>query len=120
MDIAKEISNLERKGIFICLNYDHYPDGTNCNFSIQFTKTKNQTCWYGDNHEFGGTAETLIAAISFAKWFSEDDERIKWFFFNAKRERAQAPDCDAHENWIKSREMAELAGAYIGGFMLVR
>ena len=93
MDIYKEIVSLEKKGIFICFVYDHYPTGTNCNFSIEFTdrlpadkstkfvkgRKEYKTGLYGDNTEFGDTADTMVAAIKIAKWLSKKDNVERYF-----------------------------------------
>lgn len=81
MDLKREIRELEQKGVFIHLGYDHYTTGTNCIWSIEFQKTNNQTGWYGDNNEFGDTVDCLIIAVKFANWFLERDN-LKWFFYN--------------------------------------
>lgn len=56
--------------------YDHYDDGTNCNFSIEFRDKKTQTSWYGDNNEFGGVKNVMITSVNFALWYLENPKYI--------------------------------------------
>lgn len=74
--MEQELTLLEQAGIFIHLDYEHYDDGTNCLFQIEFRNKKIRTGQYGDNHEFGNTVETINAAIHLAKWYSTDESRI--------------------------------------------
>lgn len=67
---------LEKNGVFIHYLYDHYKDGTNCNFSIEFRDKKTQTGWYGDNNEFGGVKNVMITSINFALWYLENPKYI--------------------------------------------
>lgn len=109
MDLIKELGELESKGVFIHLSYDHYKDGTNCNFSIEFTKTDNQTYWYGDNHEFGNVPQVLVAAVKLAKWFLEDEDRIKFFFISV----AETVTEEGRANWGKWKDMVTQAHTYL-------
>ena len=92
MNIYNEIQKLEKRGVFICYCYDHYTTGTNCNFSIEFAyrlpanksihhserKGKQyKTGLYGDNNEFGNTADTMVASIKIAKWLLKDNNVAK-------------------------------------------
>ena len=107
MDLAKEIRNLEAKGVFIHLNHEHYEDGSNCNWSIEFTKLKqpnNQTGWYGDNHDFGDTVDCYEAAFRLAKFLLEDDN-LHWYFFSV----CETVTEQGRANWFKSREVTEKA-----------
>jgi hypothetical protein len=67
---------LEQNGVFIHYSYDHYVDGTNCNFSIEFTNQRQQTCWYGDNHEYGNVNEVMNFARKLAVWYLDNPARI--------------------------------------------
>ena len=67
---------LEENGVFIHYTPEHYGDGSNLNFSIQFTKQKTQTGWYNDNHEFGGVPETIEKSLQLAKWYLDNPNYI--------------------------------------------
>ena len=73
---------LEEKGVFIHYIPEHYKDGTNVNFSIEFILDREklkriQTGWYNDNHEFGNVYQTMIASVKLAFWYLEDPKRIQ-------------------------------------------
>jgi len=108
MDLIKEIRTLESLGVFIHLSYDHYTDGTNCNWSIEFIKTNNQTMWFGDNHEFGDTVDCLIIAIKFANWLLYDDN-LEWYFYNVK----ETITPEGHAAWVKNNNYRKLAHTLI-------
>ncbi len=74
--ILDHFDTLEQNGVFIHYNYDHYTDGTNCNFSIEFTNQKTQTGWYGDNHEFGGVKDVMLFSIKLALWYLSNPKYI--------------------------------------------
>ena len=67
---------LEENGVFIHYIPEHYKDGSNLNFSIQFTKQNTQTAWYNDNHEFGDVYETMDRSLQLAKWYLDEPSRI--------------------------------------------
>lgn len=108
MDIKSEIRKLEAKGVFISLSYDHYynkPITTNCNFTIEFIKVKNilkQTEWFGDNHEFGDTADVLEAAIRIAKWLLRGD-RLKWYFHNSTNSNTKK-GLELYKEYVKNKK----------------
>jgi hypothetical protein len=68
---------LEDNGVYIHYTPEHYKDGTNLNFSIEFTKYKTQTGWYNDDHEFGDVYDTKVKSIKLALWYLEDPKRIE-------------------------------------------
>lgn len=68
---------LEKHGVFIHYSPDHYEDGSNMLFSIDFTNQKIQTGWYNDNHEFGDVPRTLLCSLKLALWYLEDFTRIE-------------------------------------------
>jgi hypothetical protein len=74
--ILEHFDTLEQNGVFIHYNYDHYTDGTNCNFSIEFTNQKTQTGWYGDNHEFGEVKDVMLFSIKLALWYLDNPKYI--------------------------------------------
>ena len=74
--MEEELTLLEEVGIFIHLDYEHYDNGTNCLFQIEFRDKKTMTCQFGDNHEFGNTVETINAAIQLAWWYHNNVSRI--------------------------------------------
>ena len=74
LDTYKE---LEEQGVYIHYIPEHYNDGTNLNFSIEFRKYKTQTGWYNDNHEFGDVLDTMTSSILLAKWYLENPRRIE-------------------------------------------
>ena len=74
LDTYKE---LEENGVYIHYIPEHYNDGTNLNFSIEFRKYKTQTGWYNDNHEFGDVLDTMTSSILLAKWYLENPRRIE-------------------------------------------
>jgi hypothetical protein len=71
---------LEESGVYIHYSPEHYKDGSNVNFSIEFldreTLNRVATGWYNDNHEFGDTSETMTASVKLALWYLEDPKRI--------------------------------------------
>jgi len=83
MNIHKEIQALDKKRVYIHFNHEHYKNGSNCNFSVEFVdkngKHLNQTGWWGDNHEFGDVADATVAAIKIAKWLAKDNKFKKYF-----------------------------------------
>jgi hypothetical protein len=68
---------LEDNGVYIHYTPEHYKDGANLNFSIEFTKYKTQTGWYNDDHEFGDVYDTKVKSIKLALWYLEDPKRIE-------------------------------------------
>jgi len=68
---------LEDNGVYIHYVPEHYNDGSNLNFSIEFTKYKTQTGWYNDDHEFGDVLDTMTSSILLAKWYLENPRRIE-------------------------------------------
>jgi hypothetical protein len=68
---------LEDNGVHIHYAPEHYTDGSNLNFSIEFTKQKTQTGWYNDDHEFGNVHDTKVKSIKLALWYLEDPKRIE-------------------------------------------
>ena len=68
---------LEDNGVYIHYVPEHYTDGSNLNFSIEFTKQKTQTGWYNDDHEFGDVYDTKVKSIKLALWYLEDPKRIE-------------------------------------------
>lgn len=75
-NILETYKFLEENGVFIHYTPEHYGNGSNLNFSIQFTKQKTQTGWYNDNHEFGGVPETIEKSLQLAKWYLENPNYI--------------------------------------------
>ena len=71
---------LEESGVYIHYSPEHYKDGSNVNFSIEFldreTLNRVATGWYNDNHEFGDASETMTASVKLALWYLEDPKRI--------------------------------------------
>lgn len=113
MDLTKEIRDLEAEGVFIHLTHEHYTNGSNCNWSIEFTKfidQNNQTGWYGDNHEFGDTVDCYAAAFRLAKFLLENDNLI-WYFFNIK----ETVTAEGHANWLKHHEVKKQADIIVFG-----
>ena len=79
MEINLEsFSQLEKSGVYIDYSADHYKDGSNLCFSINFSDNGKRvgTGWYNDNHEFGDAHSTIIASIKLANWYLEKPERI--------------------------------------------
>jgi len=68
---------LEDNGVYIHYVPEHYTDGSNLNFSIEFTKQKTQTGWYNDDHEFGDVYDTTVKSLKLAQWYLEDPKRIE-------------------------------------------
>jgi hypothetical protein len=68
---------LEENGVYIHYAPEHYSDGSNLSFSIEFTKQKIQTGWYNDDHEFGDAYDTKVSSIKLAQWYLEDPKRIE-------------------------------------------
>lgn len=67
---------LEENGVYIHYIPEHYTDGSNLNFSIEFKNQNTQTGWYNDNHEFGGVYETMYKSVHIAQWYLKDPKRI--------------------------------------------
>jgi hypothetical protein len=77
MDFLENFDYLEKNGVFIHYSHEHYPDGSNMIFSIQFINEKTQTAWYGDNHEFGGVKNCMRASVKLALWYLAVPDRIE-------------------------------------------
>lgn len=75
--VLSSIKTLEDNGVYIHYVPEHYNDGSNLNFSIEFTKYKTQTGWYNDDHEFGDVYDTTVKSIKLALWYLEDPKRIE-------------------------------------------
>jgi len=75
----KILTKLEKQGVYIHTSIEHYPDGSNLNFSIEFRKhgKGKQTSWYGDNHEYGDIGRTMSCAVRLAQFYLEDPNRIE-------------------------------------------
>lgn len=84
--IMEEIENvtlnsykiLEDNGVYIHFATEHYTDGSNLCFSIEFTNYNTQTIWYNDDHEFGDVEQTTSKSIKLALWYLEDPRRIEF------------------------------------------
>lgn len=73
--------DLESKGVYIHFSAEHYTNGSNLLFSIDFQKSEDRTSrvgtgWYNDNHEFGGVKTTMEAAVKIAQWYLDKPDRI--------------------------------------------
>lgn len=75
--MKNKLNQLQQKNVFIHTNIEHYNDGSNICFSIEFRDYDKQTGWYNDNHEFGDAGDVFDSAIQLAEWYLEDIERIK-------------------------------------------
>ncbi len=75
--ILKSLKTLEDNGVYIHYSPEHYTDGSNLNFSIEFTKQNTQTGWYNDDHEFGDVYDTTVKSLKLAQWYLEDPKRIE-------------------------------------------
>ena len=76
-DTLNIYKTLEDNGVYIHYAPEHYKDGSNLSFSIEFTKYKTQTGWYNDDHEFGDVYDTKVKSIKLALWYLEDPKRIE-------------------------------------------
>ena len=68
---------LEENGVYIHYSPEHYDDGSNLCFSIEFKNQKTQTGWYNDNHEFGDTYNTMVKSIRLALWYIDNPKNIE-------------------------------------------
>ena len=75
--MRERLNKLQLKNVFIHIEPEHYKNGSNACFSIEFRDYGEQTGWYGDNHEFGEFGDVMYAALELAEWYLEDDNRIK-------------------------------------------
>jgi hypothetical protein len=75
--VLSSLKTLEDNGVYIHYVPEHYNNGSNLNFSIEFTKQKTQTGWYNDDHEFGDVYDTKVKSIKLALWYLEDPKRIE-------------------------------------------
>jgi hypothetical protein len=75
--VLKSLKTLEDNGVYIHYVPEHYNNGSNLNFSIEFTKYKTQTGWYNDDHEFGDVYDTTVKSIKLALWYLRDPKRIE-------------------------------------------
>jgi hypothetical protein len=75
--VLKSLKTLEDNGVYIHYVPEHYNNGSNLNFSIEFTKQKTQTGWYNDDHEFGDVYDTTVKSIKLALWYLRDPKRIE-------------------------------------------
>jgi len=74
--MLEELDYLEENNVFIHYSYDHYNNGTNCNFSIEFRNKNVSTGWYGDNHEYGNVRQVMIFSIKLAIWYLDNPKFI--------------------------------------------
>ncbi len=115
LNLQKEIRNLEAKGVFISIDHEHYDDGSNCAWSLDFRKNLPEgkklgdckTGSFGDNHEFGDTIGCYIAAITLANFLLEDDN-LKWYFFNIKETVTPEGHADAMKTYEVRRHAHSL------------
>jgi len=78
MDVSLEtFKKLEENGVFIHYIPEHYSNGTNLCFSIEFRNYNTQTGWHNDNHEFGDVTETIKKSLMLAEWYLQCEKRIK-------------------------------------------
>jgi len=70
-------TDLENKNVFIHYDIEHYNDGCNLCFSIEFRDYDQQTYGFNDNHEFGNIEQTMRSSIELAYWYLEKPYRIK-------------------------------------------
>ena len=75
--VLSSLKTLEDNCVYIHYVPEHYKDGSNLNFSIEFTKYKTQTGWYNDDHEFGDVYDTTVKSLKLAQWYLEDPKRIE-------------------------------------------
>ena len=107
----KTIQFLEDKGVTISYVHDRYKTGINCNFQIRFANGKG-TYQYGDNHEFGNIAQTMVASVKLATKMVTDEEFMYWYF-------AEYSDVSKHEEiscndfYLKKRKKLEPINDYI-------
>ncbi len=102
MDLIKEIRNLEANGVFIHINHEHYENGSNCNWSVEFTKyhnKNNQTGWFGDNHEFGDTIDCYVVAIKLANFLLEGNNLDLYF-----RDTKETVTPEGYKQWIETHD----------------
>lgn len=107
MEFIDEIRYLEGEGVFIHIQHEHYKNGSNCNWSVEFTKFEqrnNQTSWFGDNHEFGDTIDCYAAAFRIAHFLLKDDN-LKWYFL----EKIETVTDEGRANYSKHRKVREEA-----------
>lgn len=77
MDVNLDtFKKLEENGVFIHYIPEHYSDGTNLCFSIEFRNHNTQTGWHNDNHEFGDVTETIKKSLMLAEWYLQCEKRI--------------------------------------------
>lgn len=90
----ESLEDLEKKGVFINCSPEHYKNGSNLCFSIEFVIDRSslgakktdkygneipstiKTGWYNDNHDFGNACQSMLAAIKLAFWYLEKPDRI--------------------------------------------
>lgn len=113
-DLAQQIRDLEAKGVYMHVGHEHYKDGTNCIWALEFLdenrERKYHTSWYGDNHEFGDTVGCYEAGIRLAKFLLEGDNAY-WFFFDVHETVTE----QGHKNWLKNRDVNALADEVVYG-----
>lgn len=99
--ILESYSILEKYGVFIHYSPEHYGDGSNMLFSIEFTNQKIQTGWYNDNHEFGDVPRTLLCSLKLALWYLEDLTRVEMISTNRYNDQYFKYEED-RDNFIKT------------------
>lgn len=72
-----EYKKLEELGVYFHYSPEHYGNGSNLNFSIEFKNYDTQTGWHNDNHDFGDVYNTMIKSIQLAYWYLENPKRIE-------------------------------------------
>lgn len=76
-DILEIFEILEKNQVFISYEAEHYANGSNLIFQIEFRKYNVKTGAYNDNHEFGNVKQTIINSTKLALWYLEDPKRIE-------------------------------------------
>jgi hypothetical protein len=77
LDSLQIFKFLESQGVYINYSVEHYQDGSNVCFSIDFIdgEKRTGTSWYNDNHSWDA-AEAMEASIRLALWYLKKPERI--------------------------------------------
>lgn len=71
-------TDLESKNVFIHYSLEHYTNGRNLNFSVEFRDyPRAQTSWYNDDHEFGDVRQAMETSIRLAYWYLDNPRRIE-------------------------------------------
>ena len=93
------IQYLEDRGVTIDYSHEHYKDGSNCNFQIDFGDGR-ITYLYGDNHEYGNTVQVKVASVKLAMHLLCTEGQLDLHFKPIRESKTKT----FKEQWVAKRD----------------